>query len=145
MKRRFSRRTFLASLAAGIVGSAIGLRIHLQRGTVPDAVAAEQLAGLIHHADSAALLGRLYLNGAPHEADPARLAGLIGVTPVPALPAGDGGGQEALRKRLAERIRGDFLNGDTVEVDGWLLAISEARLCALVSLLRDIQPAAAGA
>jgi hypothetical protein len=142
MKLRLGRRTFLAGLAAGIAGSIIGLHRYLQHGTGHDAVTAVQLAELAHHMDSAALLGRSYLDGAPLEADPARLVGLIGVALEPAPPPGDSEGQEALRKRLAERIRGDFLNGDTVAVDGWLLAISEARLCALVSLLRDAKPVA---
>jgi hypothetical protein len=45
-----------------------------------------------------------------------------------------------LRADLEERIRNDFIHGDTVAVDSWLLSITEARLCALVSLLKDATP-----
>jgi hypothetical protein len=140
MRPRFTRRTFLAGLAAGIAGAALGL--HLHRGAAPVAGEAERLTALLRHANSAALLGRVYLDGAPQEADPARLVKLIGAAPDPALPAGDAGGEEALRKRVAERIRADFLNDNTIAVGGWLVALTEARLCALVSLLRDAKPRA---
>lgn len=36
---------------------------------------------------------------------------------------------------IAEMIRDDFEHGRTVLVDGWLLSVTEARQCALYSLL----------
>jgi hypothetical protein len=36
---------------------------------------------------------------------------------------------------LNQQVRADFAAGDTVNVDGWLLAVTEARAAALVSLL----------
>ncbi|MFL5583160.1 MAG: hypothetical protein ACJ8AO_22565 [Gemmatimonadaceae bacterium] len=36
---------------------------------------------------------------------------------------------------VAELVRGDFADGRTVVVDGWVLAATEARQCALFSLL----------
>jgi hypothetical protein len=129
MSLRITRRGFLAGLAAGIVGAAIGLRLHWSGGgATGDAM---RLAGVLQHPDSAARLGRLYLDGTPREADAARLVTLIGAAPVSVTT------DEALRASLDERIRNDFINGNTVAVDGWLLSITEARLCALVSLLRD--------
>jgi hypothetical protein len=133
MRFKLTRRTFLGGLAASLVGVVIGLRLH--RGTGPEVADAGQLAGLIHHADSAAVLGQIYLSGKPQEADPDRLAGLVGVVPDPALPSGETGGAEGLRRRVAERIRADFLNDHTVAIDGWVLALTEARLCAMVSVL----------
>jgi hypothetical protein len=132
MSLRFSRRTFLAGLAAGIVGAAIGLRLYWTGGSA--ARDAQRLAGLLRHADSAALLGRLYLAGAPREADPARLVTLIGAAQGPALTPISTATDEALRAGLEERIRTDFITGNRVAVGGWLLSITEARLCALVSL-----------
>jgi hypothetical protein len=51
-------------------------------------------------------------------------------------------GPHTLRSRLpwlsppvGERIRRDFERGDTVVVDGWILSVTEARQCALFSLL----------
>jgi hypothetical protein len=143
MKPGISRRTFLTGLAAGIAGGIIGLRIHFHRGTGPGTGDAKRLAGLIDHTDSAVLLGRFYLDGVPQEADPAHLVDLIGAAPEPAPPTADAGAEESLRRRVAEQIRADFLSDNTVAVDGWLLALTEARLCALVSLLHDAQPVAA--
>jgi hypothetical protein len=55
-----------------------------------------------------------------------------------ALPRFDGlSGQEVQDQlgSLREQVRADFAAGDIVMVDGWLLAITEARAAALVSLL----------
>ena len=39
------------------------------------------------------------------------------------------------RPPIAEMVRDDFEHGRTVLVDGWLLSVTEARQCALYSLL----------
>ncbi|HEX3753856.1 MAG TPA: hypothetical protein VHV26_02155 [Rhizomicrobium sp.] len=39
-----------------------------------------------------------------------------------------------IRRRLAARIRADFAEGRTIRRDGWLIAVTEARLCALAAL-----------
>jgi hypothetical protein len=134
MSLRFTRRAFLTGLAAGVVGAALGLRLYWSGGSTTRE--AGRLAGVLRHPDSAALLGRLYLDGNPREADATRLVTQIGAMPDSAAT------DEALRASLDERIRNDFINGDTVTVGGWLLSITEARLCALVSLLRDANPGA---
>lgn len=38
-----------------------------------------------------------------------------------------------LQQRFAEQVRADFDAGDTVDVDGWVLARSEARIAALLT------------
>jgi hypothetical protein len=135
MSLRVTRRTVLAGLAAGIVGAAVGLRLYRSGGdALPEAA---RLAGMLPHADSAARLGRRYLHGKPREADAATLVTLISSARGPALPPISATTDEALRADLDERIRHDFIIGNTVAVDGWLLSITEARLCALVSLLRN--------
>jgi hypothetical protein len=129
MSLGFTRRSFLAGLAAGIAGAALGLRLYLSGGGASREAA--RLAGMLPHAQSAARLGRLYLEGAPQEADAARLVALINAAPAPTDT------DEALRAKLDARIRDDFINNDLVAVDGWLLSRTEARLCALVSLLHN--------
>lgn len=55
-----------------------------------------------------------------------------------ALPDLDGlSGQEVQDRldTLSQQVRADFAAGDIVSVDGWLLAVTEARAAALVSLL----------
>jgi len=39
-----------------------------------------------------------------------------------------------LRSTIAARVRDDFSNSRVVSVDGWMLAVTEARLCALAYL-----------
>jgi hypothetical protein len=138
MSLSVSRRTVLAGLAAGIVGAAIGLRLYWSGGNVKRE--ARRFADMLQHPDSAAWLGRLYLDGRPREADAALLVTLIGAARGPVLPPAAPNTEEALRASLEARIRNDFISGNMVAVDGWLLSITEARLCALVSLLRDATP-----
>ncbi|MGB7931010.1 MAG: twin-arginine translocation signal domain-containing protein [Gammaproteobacteria bacterium] len=138
MSLSLSRRTVLAGLAAGIVGAAIGLRLYWPGGSVTRE--ARRLADILRHPDSAAWLGRLYLDEKPREADAALLVTLIGAARGPALPPASLAADEALRADLDERIRNDFIYGNTIAVDGWLLSLTEARLCALVSLLQDATP-----
>jgi hypothetical protein len=140
MSLRFTRRTVLTGLATGIIGVAIGLRLYWPGGSVTRE--ARRLAGVLRHPDSAAWLGRLYLDGKPREADTALLVTLIGAARGPVLPPASPTTEEALRADLDERIRNDFIYGNMVAVDGWLLSLTEARLCALVSLLRGANPGA---
>lgn len=72
---------------------------------------------------AAARIGRSYLAAAPEEASVDRLMALLD------LP--DGG--DAARLFEARR-RMDFREGRTVPVEGWRLAVTEARLCALAAL-----------
>jgi hypothetical protein len=37
----------------------------------------------------------------------------------------------SLQHRLDAQVRGDFVSGATVQLDGWVLSRTEARLCAL--------------
>ena len=44
------------------------------------------------------------------------------------------GTRHEFKRRLANRITGDFAQGATVEADGWILSRTEARLYALAAL-----------
>ena len=46
------------------------------------------------------------------------------------------GGQAALRRWFRRSIRRDFEAGCIVELEGWILARTEARLCGLVTTSR---------
>ena len=132
MTQRITRRGFLAGLAVGVVGVALGLRVYFSGDSATRKV--ERLVGIFHHRDSAARLGRFYLESAPQEADAARLYALIDL-------GRDAVGTDATaRAHLEARIREDFADDDLVLVDGWLLSITEARLCALASLMQGSAP-----
>jgi hypothetical protein len=75
-------------------------------------------------------VGRRYLAIAPSEANVGSLLEHLGLAASPS----DDGDEHRTHTRFAERRRREFANGDTVVIDGWILARSEARLCALIAL-----------
>ncbi len=127
---RFGRRRFLAlGLAAAVAGqirpALAGAPLGGLAGPANDTE--RRLAGLFRNPEFAREVGRKYLAIHPDEADRYRLrTTLFGV----ARPRSSA----ALRNVLADRRRKDFEDGDIAVVDGWVLARSEARVCALVAL-----------
>lgn len=90
-----------------------------------------RLRALLPDPAAARRLGRLYVRQAPAEDHPVFLARLtvasLGVQDAD-ISAVD---SVSLRRRLDARVRGDFASGTTVQLDGWVLSRTEARLCAL--------------
>jgi hypothetical protein len=76
------------------------------------------------------VLGRSYLRLNPAEANAQTLAALLFGNGARAVPFGD----ETLLTQMRARVREDFSQGRTVSVGGWLVAVTEARLAAVVSL-----------
>lgn len=96
---------------------------------------AETLLAAFRHPESAAAIGRAYLAGHPQDADPDTLvenvtAGLRcrGCDP-------EAAGRADLRQAIAREVRDDFAQGRVVNVDGWVLSATEARLCGLAALV----------
>lgn len=105
------------------------------RADATDDPMVNSLVGLFAHRDSAARLGRRYLQAFPREGDRSWLVARIlddGSAPAasPAMFASD-----ELRRRIARRRREDFTQSETVQVEGWILSRTEARLCALAALV----------
>ena len=92
------------------------------------------LTKMVRHDKAAAKLGELYIRPDPAtqaltvEQWAAMLLQSIGIdlNNPPAIDA------KTLRHKLGQRVRQDFAIETVVYVDGWLLAETEARLCALV-------------
>ncbi len=108
-------------------------RLPLRPGST--AFVEQRLAGLFADIESAQAVGREYLDSVAGEADAAKgLAELV----VRGLPGRYHTLREAsdheLRGLLAQRISEDFKEHRTVGVSGWVLARTEARLCALSAL-----------
>lgn len=135
-----SRRQFLASLVAfGAALIAPGITVDLSRdaawspGDAFDRSRAA-LTELFGDLDNAQAVGAEYLRLRPEDADRARLLGLIAAS-IPADPA-------ALRRReqsavmhmLEDSVRRDFEHARMIQLRGWMLSITEARLCALSAL-----------
>jgi hypothetical protein len=75
--------------------------------------------------ESAAQVGRAYLDSFPSEGAPALLLELLDPPP--------GFSGAPLRRWAATAVRRDFESSDTVALGGWRLARTEARLCGLVA------------
>jgi hypothetical protein len=137
--RRLSRRTLLRGgivLAIGgaasvVAGSVSGL-LPFGRPVTPGA----RLAAVLAHSDAAARIGRAALASGHVERDVvALLAGLV--ASVPDLDAAlRHGSNDDIRAALDVGRRLEFAihGADVIRIDGWVVARSEARACALIAL-----------
>lgn len=117
--RVISRRQALALLAG--TGAAIGLGVVAVRERDDDAAAPDTAPPL--PLGDIAFIGERYLRTHPTEASAEALTRAVGVE------------NEANPFRvLQDRIHDDLDRGEVVVVDGWVLARTEARLCALAAL-----------
>ena len=121
----WTRRSLAVVLGAGL-GAAV-----LPLGWLRPARRARLMAHPFRDDRAARVVGRRYLAVNPGEASrPVLLDRLGPLAPAPDRPVEP----RVWRHRLIVARTADFAAGDTVLVDGWLLARSEARLCALVAL-----------
>ncbi|MEE9562008.1 MAG: hypothetical protein V3W50_02945 [Thermoanaerobaculia bacterium] len=127
-----SRREFLYLLTAMLGTSAAGgLGCALPRDSK---ATAGELTDFIELREAWATIGRVYL-----ETDPAdgsldaltdRLMSDLDWGRVPAK-------LETLQQGLVERIQTEFRDDEMERVEGWMLAPTEVRLCALIALLQE--------
>jgi hypothetical protein len=118
--RSIPRRDVLSSLALSLLATSWPSAAFSGRDAASE---------LLPHADAARLIGERYLVLVPEERSARRLHhALFGNT-----DTGDTKHQTLarLRELIDTRRRHDFTVGNTVILDGWLLARTEARLCAL--------------
>jgi hypothetical protein len=127
------RRQFLAGSAG--LGVALLARSSLPfwwPGSRP--VDSARLAGLLRHEASARIVGQAYLHVAPAEASEGVLTSHL----LRAVATGRSAVRRAtdreLRQVVARATKQDFLDGRTTQLDGWVVSITEARLCALSTL-----------
>ena len=118
---RLHRRDLLLALG----GLALGGALAPSGAGAPVDVDSRGLAGRLRDPEAARALGLAYLSEHPGERDPGFLHAVT--------LKGAGEGPRAVRW-LRARCRDDFSRGDTVRIDGWVLARTECRLCALVAL-----------
>ena len=143
-QRRTSRRRFLqAAFGAGFAAALVPLRpwrALIELTTPPLGL---RLTELLEHRGSARVVGREYLRGAS--------GGLSARDLVDAITSGLPGGREAasaasrseLQQLLAARVRKDFEDELTVNLRGWIVSRTEARLCALTALQGPMAPRSA--
>jgi hypothetical protein len=130
------RRQFLL-LALGLAGSvAAGSKLpRVAEGWLRrEHLLRAKLTALFIHQESAQAIGRAYLERYPQEADIRRLEDQIaqGIAGGRTLLAATS--KQEMSKLLSDRVRQDFETEHVVKVQGWILSITEARLCALTAL-----------
>lgn len=93
-----------------------------------DALAYPRLLGVLRDPRVVRDLGRRYRQIVPAEsAAPVLARAILAESGPRAAPS--------LQRRVDARVRQDFASGRTVTLNGWVLAVTEARQCALYSLL----------
>jgi hypothetical protein len=121
-----SRRSFIALVAAGITGGGIAI---WRSWTEGESATAQTIEAFLSDPEAARRLGEDYLRS-----DPATTPALArAVAPAGVQP--DDWFADVGRGAFARRVRGlaadDWKHGRVVVVQGWRLAATEARLCAL--------------
>ena len=123
-----SRRRVLIKLGIVLGGVAAGFPAAPEQADGrPGAAFAGALDQLIRHPDSAAAIGRAWLAQGGRSVSAPNLARELEQR----LPPVAHGARGMTAAHLAELIRDDFVRGDVVNVEGWILSRTEARLCAL--------------
>jgi hypothetical protein len=77
--------------------------------------------------------GKAYLQKTPAENDNKKLIELLAGN----SSIADSSDEKAIHQYLDEKIKQDFAEGKTVLVKGWVVAVTEARQCALFSLIKS--------
>ncbi len=96
---------------------------------------ADRLAAVFSRPASAAAVGRAYLAAHPGEAGVDRLAGELEAALRRSGCEPNHADLATLRVATAQQIKEDFAQSRVVQVQGWVLSLSEARLCGLAALL----------
>ncbi len=117
------RRTFLmVAAAAATCGGSVRAMLQPIPEPGPDA----GLGLVFKHRQSALAIGRRYLSRYPDDAGAQAFAR--------DLRRAGAGDPTAARLALRARVREDFERGDTVLLDGWVLARGECQACAALAL-----------
>jgi hypothetical protein len=131
-----TRRRFLAGAATATGGvAAVALRPWRALVRVVEPTAAARLASLFAHPDSARAVGVRYLADAGTGSTIDDLVDEVAA----GIPGGRAAiaraGDEELREHLSSQIREEFGAGSVVDVRGWVLSATEARLYAIAALV----------
>lgn len=132
------RRNAIVSLA-GLIASVLLPSTVMPAGKGPDVLIGGLLDILVPDSAAAARLGRRYLDGASTDVDLRRLADGV-LASLHMTTAADNVAstpESVLIDRARRRVIDDYVAGRVVEIDGWLLSITEARLYALAALAED--------
>lgn len=128
------RRALAMSLAAAVFWPA-GRAVPLSPSSSVGDLARRLLVSVLGDADQAWTIGDAYLRKVPEERSTKLLLRAIVQPPstTPHFPADFG----RLTRVVRQRVRQDFVDGAIVNVDGWILSVTEARLYGLAALAHE--------
>lgn len=122
-RRQFLKAGSISALLLAIPGLESWAAPPLQQEVLPH----PELLVILGDPERVCELGRCYRSSVPNERTRKALSAALHQE----FPAGS-----PSRRHLQERIRDEFAMGRTVQLDGWVLSVTEARQCALYSLLQ---------
>jgi hypothetical protein len=128
-----TRRTILrmaAILAAVLSGSGVVEFFHRQQREQ----VVNKVAGFYTHKEDAVIIGIEYLKSVPKEADSSTLIDLIVPCDSDRYRRISEADSKEVNAIIVEWQREDFEQGRIVNVSGWLLSETEARVCGLTAL-----------
>lgn len=88
----------------------------------------KKLVSLLHEPERARKVGRVYLRSPPE-----RLAPPLGLAETVLAEMGPDASTEAIRRDVVARIRRELQDVQVISLDGWIISVTEARLCALAA------------
>ena len=101
------------------------------QSTTEDALAKPMFLSRLFDEKTITDAGKAYIKKAPSENDENKLIGLLSDNSAIAKSSD----QNTIHQYLDKKIKQEFEAGNTVLVKGWVLAVTEARQCALYSLI----------
>jgi hypothetical protein len=122
-----NRRSFVILGTVGLAGVSIpSAYSYINDFKYAEPFARPESLSLIMEPQTIRLLGEMYLLQRPYENSDRALLSLIS----------EGGADHSNPSdyNLASKIRRDFVTGNTIVIDGWILSLTEARQCALFSM-----------
>jgi hypothetical protein len=131
-EKALRRREFLQRLGSGALSAlALSGAVSAPLSCARRDPLLEVLSRFFDDPESARAVGAAYLAQAPAEADLGRLLALLTGDRVAATRELAVADPAALMERLRAQHRDDFEAGRVTSVSGWVLSLTEARLCAL--------------
>ena len=89
--------------------------------------------GTINEASTISEIGATYMKKVPTESSETDLVNRL-LTDIDGSELPTETDSAMLQKILIQKVKADFENGETIEINGWILSRTEARQCALYNL-----------
>jgi len=126
------RRQLLGALSGATIALANWPRLAFA-GSAP--TLANRLVGALRQRGSAAAVGRAFLAAHPAAAEIERLTADLADDLCRHDCAAGRTSPAGLRAAFSHQVREDFATGRVTQVDGWILSLTEVRLCGLAAMV----------